>query len=134
MTVSKPLPLLLKNVTGQASFSTLVVLLVMVAINVYFQPDFFTPDVLESNLATFTPLILISMAQALVIIVGGIDLSVGATIALLNVIMASLMKSDPGSVWLAVGAGFVVAVVVGLVNGTAFGVLRLPPLLCSGRK
>ena len=125
------LPGLMCKVAAIPHFSTWLVLLLMVSVNVCLQPDFFSPDVIESNLATFTPLILISMAQALVIIVGGIDLSVGATVALLNVVLASLMATDGASVAMAIGAMLIVAILVGAANGLAVGYLRLPAMLST---
>lgn len=122
---------LFEKYSKKSSFSTSIVLVLMIILNVALQPGFFTADVLKSNISTFAPLILVSMAQALIIFVGGIDLSVGATIALLNVIMASMMKDTSGSVILAVFCGFTAAILIGVVNGVAFGILRLPAMVAT---
>jgi ribose transport system permease protein len=121
----------LSRFTKKSSFSTFVVLVLMMILNVILQPGFFSPDVLKSNLSTFTPLILVSMAQAVIILVGGIDLSVGASIALINVVMASIMKDTAGSVAFALLLGIGVSMIIGAVNGVAFGVLRLPPMVAT---
>lgn len=115
----------------KSSFPTFIVLILMIIVNVALQPGFFTPDVLKSNFATFAPLILVSMAQAVIILAGGIDMSVGSTIALLNVIMASLMKDTGMSVLTAVLLGTAAALVIGTVNGASVGLLRLPPLVAT---
>jgi ribose transport system permease protein len=52
---------------------TLVVLAVLVAVNTFLQPSFVQPSVLQSNLTTFLPLILVAIGQTYVILAGDID-------------------------------------------------------------
>ncbi|MEX2104202.1 MAG: ABC transporter permease [Bacilli bacterium] len=112
-------------------FPTTIIFLIIIAVNAYLQPGFFTIDVLKSNLASFTPLILASMAQAIVVIVGGLDLSNGTTITLATVIMASLM-TDSGMYNLGVILlALLAAIIVGIVNGFSIGYLRLPPIIAT---
>ena len=64
------------------------------------------------------PLACVSLGQTLVIISGGIDLSVGSTISVCTAIAARLMGSDnPAQVLLGVVVVFAFAAGVGLVNG-----------------
>ena len=60
---------------------TLGLLILAVVINAALQPTFFTQYSLTSNFATFVPLVFAAIAQAIVIIGGGIDLSLGAQVA-----------------------------------------------------
>ena len=69
----------------------LVLLVVAVALNYYFQPNFFQPRVLNGNLRVMLPLMVLAAGQALVIIAGGIDLSVGAMVSLVNVLLVTLV-------------------------------------------
>jgi ribose/xylose/arabinose/galactoside ABC-type transport system permease subunit len=60
------------------SLPSVVMLLVVVACNAFLQPDFFSADSLSSNLQNAAPVVLVCMAQAVVVLVGELDLSVGA--------------------------------------------------------
>lgn len=121
----------IKKCSQGNSFPTFIVLLMMVMINFLLQPNFFSPDILKSNITTFAPLILVSMAQAIVIIAGGIDLSIGASITLINVILASMMKDTGSSILLAIVCGFAVSIIVGIINGVSIGYLRLPAMVST---
>lgn len=120
-----------KKSMQSSAFPTFTVLILMIIINVILQPGFFSPDILKPNITTFTPLILVSMAQGIVILAGGIDLSIGAAVTLVNVIIASMMKDTGGSIAAALLCGAGAALFVGLVNGIAVGYLRLPAIIAT---
>jgi ribose/xylose/arabinose/galactoside ABC-type transport system permease subunit len=78
------------------------------------------------------PLAVVSLGQTLVVISGGIDLSLGATISLTTTIAARLMGTDsPAQIALGVLAMFAAAAVVGLINGVGVNLLRVPPLITT---
>jgi len=83
---------------------------------------------------TVTPLLL-ALGQTLVIISGGIDLSVGFTMGLSAVVTAHVFNwgtafgSPLLSLILAVLAGLAIAVVPGLINGLLIADLRVPPFI-----
>ena len=85
-------------------------------------------------LASVQPL-LIALGLTLVIIAGGIDLSVGFTVGLAAVVSARMMQLfDPGlpaalSLLLAVVVALLAAVVVGAVNGFLIARLGVPPFI-----
>jgi ribose transport system permease protein len=76
-------------------------------------------------------LMLAALAQLLVLIAGGFDLSVGANIALTSIVSSSAMvavqAAFPDTAWLAVTAGFAATFAVGVFTGScnAFGVAVL---------
>lgn len=73
------------------------------------------------------PLVIATIGAAIVIMGKGIDLSVGAIITVVNVIIAA---GGSGSFkWILVG--LLVAVVAGLVNGVSVAYLGLPPLVVT---
>ncbi len=85
------------------------------------------------------PLALAAVAQAIVVLSGGIDLSIGAIMALISVITASLMKQaltdmpDSGEL---IGVGIVAAVLVlgiliGIVNGAVIVATRVPDIVVT---
>ena len=68
--------------------------------------------------------------MTLIIISGGIDLSVGSTIALSSVVTA-LMLSSGSQPWLAAVAGLASGGLVGIVNGVAVTRLRVVPFIAT---
>jgi len=67
----------------------LILLIVAIIINFLLQPNLFAGDTLNSNMRVFLPLILLSVGQAIVILGGGIDISVGAIVSIVNTILAT---------------------------------------------
>jgi len=68
--------------------------------------------------------------MTLIIILGGIDLSVGSTVALTTVVVASLLKSGAGPLAAALG-GASVAAAAGLANGTLITGLGIKPFIVT---
>ncbi|MEK7677189.1 MAG: ABC transporter permease [Verrucomicrobiota bacterium] len=103
-----------------------------------FTPGFATPDNFANILATLLPLFMVAVGQTVVLITGGIDLSVTSIIALTSVTGAAAMSNDHG--WLA-GSPFAVPVgillmllvgaLVGLLNGVAITRFRMPPFIVT---
>jgi len=97
----------------------------------------------EANLFNLTRqstyLVIICVAQFLVLITGGIDLSVGSNVALVSVVTATVMKYmigiDPeavsAAVAVAVGCGILTGTLVGLFNGIGVSVLRVTPFVMT---
>ncbi len=111
--------------------SIFAIFVAVVAVNAWLQPGFFTYDVFESNLASFTPLVLASMAQAVVVLAGGIDMSIGMSITLGTVIMAATMHDAPGSILLGIVLAIAATLAVGVLNGVTIGYLRLPSIIST---
>ena len=86
----------LRRVALRQSYAfALVLLVVTVAVNYYLQPNFFQPGLLSGNLLLFVPLMLVAVGQTVVVIGGGIDLSLGAIVSMANVIFVTLMGQEP---------------------------------------
>ncbi|HTI02452.1 MAG TPA: ABC transporter permease [Acidisoma sp.] len=77
------------------------------------------------------PLALAAVGQTLVILTGGFDLSAGAVISLVNVLLATHLGASPGSeiLWAVIGIG--AGACVGAVNGFFVAVLRLQPIVVT---
>jgi ribose transport system permease protein len=94
-------------------------------------PVFFSRINIENLLFASTIIAVVAMGQAFVILVAGIDLAVGAVLALssvLCVVLATKLGLPVGlAALLALGAG----TLIGLVNGLAVTVLRLPALIAT---
>ncbi|WP_428391057.1 ABC transporter permease [Lichenicoccus sp.] len=76
-------------------------------------------------------LALAAIGQTMVVLTGGFDLSAGAVISLVNVLLATHMGMTPGSevAWVVAGVG--VGAAVGALNGVFVGFLRLQPIVVT---
>ena len=113
---------------GSARFLwALALLLIIVAALAL--PAFRSPVSVNSLLATLAPIVLVSIGQALTIMFGGIDLSVGAVAGLATVVLA-LSGVVPGGVVSAVVFALVAGLIVGLLNGVGV-IAGINPLLMT---
>lgn len=103
-----------------------------------FTPGLASPENLRNVLSSLLPLFIVSLGQTVVLIGGGIDLSVTSIIALASITGAGLMNSSTG--WLAgspwaVPAGILAMLaagaLLGAANGTAVTRLRMPPFIVT---
>ncbi len=113
------------------SLVTVALLVVAAAVNAVLQPTFFTPYSITSNFATFTPAVLAAVAQAVVIIGGGLDLSIGSIVAVASVSALVVMHGDASRAGLGVATAVLVGALCGAVNGFVIGVVRLQPLIAT---
>lgn len=75
-------------------------------------------------------LFLLASGLTLVILTAGLDLSIGANVALSACLAATVMKGS-GSIALAVLTGLGSGLVVGLANGALVAMLRIPPFIAT---
>ncbi len=115
-------------------FIPVVLAAVLVVANIALQPSFLRPSVIRSNLLTFSPLILVAMGQAVILIGGNLDLSVGFGISLLNCFVAMHMSLVPGAIGqnaLILVVGLAIAIGMGAANGVLVGMLRVPSFMAT---
>jgi len=78
------------------------------------------------------PLALAAVGQAIVVISGGIDLSIGAMMALTSVVSASLMKGQPEEFGIAVVViVLLLGLALGAINGGLVVVTRVPDIVVT---
>jgi ribose transport system permease protein len=103
-----------------------------------FTPGFISVENFTNILATLLPLLIAALGQTVVLIVGGIDLSVSAIIGLASIVGAMAMNNDTG--WLAhsplaapAGVAVMLALggIVGTFNGLAVTRGRMPPFMVT---
>ena len=73
----------------------------------------------------------VAIGQTMVLLVGGIDLSVASVVTLTNIVSTRIMDGDPGNVWKAVLISLALAAIIGLVNGLLVAVARITPLIVT---
>ena len=74
---------------------------------------------------------IVALGQMLVIMMGGIDLSMAASISLMANVLVGVSKGSDDKLAEAILTVFLVAVVIGLVNGIVIAVLDLNPLIVT---
>lgn len=122
----------LRRLISNPDFSRLFMLIVMFALTAVLQRNFFTIKSIVRNINSFTPLILLTMGQAVVILSGGLDLSVGSALSLLTCVLTSVMReSVPITGAYALVVTFAVAMVIGVINGIGIGFFRIPPVIVT---
>jgi ribose transport system permease protein len=111
----------------------LILLVLALLINLFFQPGMFARDTLNSNMRVFLPLILLSAGQAVVILGGGIDISVGGIVSIVNALLATQigLDGDPNKVTTYILAALLVGIIAGAVNGFFIAYLRLQPIITT---
>ena len=110
-----------------------VLLLLMLVVGVLLslqQQTFFTGPNLLNVARTFSWLAIAAFGESLVIIIGGIDLSVGAVMGLSGLISAQCMQAGL-PVLLAVTVGLATGALVGWLNGTIVAHVKLPPFIVT---
>ena len=111
----------------------LSLLVAAVLVNFLLQPNLLETSTLNSNMRVFLPLILLSVGQAVVILAGGIDISVGAVVSIVNAILATQLgaQASPDKTLLMLGAVLLVGMAAGAINGFFVAYLRLQPIITT---
>ena len=112
---------------------TICVLLVAVFIAMCVVSDSFRSLYNITNMLTqCVPLACIALGQTLIIISGGIDLSVGSAISVSSAVAAKLLNtSSPLQVALGVLSVLLMGALIGLINGAGINLLKVPPLITT---
>lgn len=105
-----------------------IAFILLCAVFTVLTPNFLTVSNLTNVARQVSFTALIAWMQTLVILSAGIDLSVGATVALVSVMTATGLQS---SVALGVLYGIATGLAVGLVNGILIGTTRLAPFIVT---
>jgi ribose transport system permease protein len=111
--------------------SMLIVMLMVIAYFSYRSARFGTIDNLRTILVAAAPFALIALGQTLVILTGGIDLSVGSVIAVAGMSSAWIAVNHPGQVWMTLGAALLAGLVVGSINGFLVSKVNVPPFIAT---
>ncbi len=109
----------------------IVLLLSLFAFGLVAGERFFTPFNFSLIIQQVTVIGILGVAQTLIIITAGIDLSVAAIMVLSSVVMGRLGVVYGLPVGFALMAGFAVGTLCGLVNGFLITRLRLPPFIVT---
>ena len=94
-------------------------------------PYFWRWDSMTSVMRQAIPLALVAMGQTLVILTGGIDISVAVVISLSNTMAMGLMDGSESAVVYALVLPVIAGAAIGLVNGVVVTRLRVPAFIMT---
>lgn len=129
---------LLQGFTHSRFLGPLCALGVLLLVNSIISPAFFALEIKDGRLFGSlvdvlnrgAPVALLAIGMSLVIATGGIDLSVGAVIAICGAVCANALNAgaDPAVV---VGLALATGVLAGLINGCLVGFLGIQPIVAT---
>lgn len=95
-------------------------------------PTFLTPDNFQDILLNISILAIVALAQTMVILTKGIDLSVSSMIGLVAMMVSFVVKENPDlSIALIVLLGIALGAVLGLFNGLIITYGKVPPIIAT---
>ncbi len=108
-----------------------IVLVVLFAVAAMLSEAFLRPVYLFNVVRQVAPVGIAAIGVTLVMVLGGVDLSVGAVISLTAVVCAVLMEGQVANMPLAIGVTLLVGALVGLANGMLIAFNRVSPFILT---
>jgi ribose transport system permease protein len=109
----------------------LAIFILMFAVYIFNHPAGFTPDVVQTAANKGVLLAFVAMAQTLVVLTAGIDLSVGMIFVLTNCIASYLVVGDTGETTIGIIGVLLAGMLCGAVNGALVIYGRLQPIVAT---
>jgi ribose transport system permease protein len=108
-----------------------IVLLGMVILNIVITPNFVHINTLWNILLQSFPVMMIAIGMTFVIATGGIDISVGSTMALSSIVLAKFLIQNNVSFGFSLAFALGAALLFGLFNGVLVGVFKFQPIVAT---
>jgi ribose transport system permease protein len=134
----------IKSILGNQQVLLLLVLVAMIGFFTWRNSVFFTNSVFANIISDWCPLVLIALGETFVIISGGIDLSVGSTVAVSGVVAAyamqyltnhkvSILGSKSANTYLIIGllVAIGIGLIVGLINSLLINRANVVPFIST---
>lgn len=118
-----------KNILNK--YGILIILFVLIAIFGLGNSLFLTPSNFINIIRQIAILAIITVGMSFVLICGGIDLSVGAQLAFIGVLTATLSTKLGVQSLLACVLGILAATIIGILNGLFISNTHVPPLIAT---
>jgi ribose transport system permease protein len=115
-------------------FSKIFVYIVLIVLVIYFSlstSTFLTGKNISNVLRQVSMIGICSVGMTLVLLTGGIDISVGSNIALVGVVSAKLIKDLGFGIIPAMIIGVLIGAIIGLFNGTMVAKFKVPALIAT---
>ncbi|MFI5895776.1 ABC transporter permease [Actinoplanes sp. NPDC051513] len=107
-----------------------IALALLILYNAIATPNFLTVDTVQLLFSQVPPVIIVSLGMALVIGTGGVDLSVGATMAIASAVLAKLVVGGT-PIGVAMAGAVVAGLLVGVFNGMVVAFARVQPIVAT---
>jgi ribose transport system permease protein len=121
----------LRGLLSRPWFGPLVALLLVYLLFVALRSETFAGVINLETMARQTVIVAVAgVGMTLIMVKGGIDLSVGSVVALTTVVVARALRSDAGAVE-AVLVGVAVGALCGFINGSLVAALRITPFIVT---
>ena len=124
-------PRLWKKIYSFPQFSILLVLIITVVGLAIAKPTFLSGANIVNILRQCAPNLIVALGMTLVLILGGIDLSVGAVACLAGTLCAGLMSRNGMGVVPAILICLAVAAICGLTNGLIVAKMNIAPFIAT---
>ena len=121
----------MKNMESLRRYGIFAVLLVLVIFFSVTSKNFLVPNNLLIIARQISMLGIASIGMAFVLLLGGIDLSIGSQITLVNIVAAWLMVNGNIHPILACLAAILLSTLIGLTNGIIIAKLKMPPIIVT---
>jgi len=121
-----------RKITQYRNFGLLVGMIILIILGLIITPAMFTMDSIISMLRNNSIYAILAIGMMFVLLTGGIDLSVGSTLALTGVVSSLLMSTNPGIpavIWVLVS--ILIGALCGFVNGFLIGKLNMIPMIST---
>ncbi|MGI6174736.1 MAG: ABC transporter permease [Christensenellales bacterium] len=112
-------------------YAIILVLVMLVIILSLLNDKFLQLKNLSNVLRQIAVVTIMSFGVTNIIITGGIDLGMGSYVALSGVLAASVVKTDPNAVALALLVGLGIGSLCGIVNGAIIVSAKIPPFIVT---
>ena len=106
-------------------------LILLIIILAFVSPNSIKPIHLLDFTRQAAPLILVGIGQTIVMIIGGLDLSVAAVIVLIDVVAAQNMMNNPSKAVPIAILCIAIGGIIGLINGFLCAVMRMPSFVVT---
>jgi ribose transport system permease protein len=120
-----------REVSAKRTMPAWSILLALVVFVIATSPFFLQADNIGNVLRQSVALGILSIGQTYVILIAGIDLSVGSTISLVSVLSTGMMGGRTEMILPAVAISLVLGLVIGLINGLIVTKLKVPDFLVT---
>lgn len=124
----------MKTMNARSFIKRYAIYLVLVALIVIFSiasKQFLTVSNIINILRQGSMLGIASVGMIFVMIIGGIDLSVGSAVTFVNIVVAYFMVNSGMNPFLAAVAGIAIATLIGFANGWVVANIHIPPLIVT---
>lgn len=122
----------MKKIMGYRNIGLVFGLIGLMVLAAIITPSLFTFAALISMLRNNAVYVFLAIGMMIVLVTGGIDLSVGSTLALSGVVCTSLMSTHmdvPAIVWVLLS--LVIGIICGAFNGFVVGYLKVVPMIAT---